>query len=159
MKRFVKIIPAATALLLTLAFCVSCRSLPPLPPADLSAPGWQVRQGQAVWQPPGHRPELTGELLLATNANGSFFVQFTKNPFPQVTAEVFGDQWQIEFGAEEHSWRGRGEPPERFAWFQLPRALLAGKVPGNWRFENVTTNSWRLNNPRTGEQLEGGFFP
>lgn len=142
------------ALLLT-----SCRTMNPLPPADLSAPGWKIFQGQAVWQPPGNRPELAGDLLLATNVNGNFFVQLTKTPFPLVTAESFADQWQIEFGADEHSWRGRGQPPERFVWFQLPGALLTGKADGDWRFANVTSNTWRLENPRTGEKLEGGFFP
>lgn len=159
MNRKVKFISTATASLLALVFCVSCRTPNPLPPADLSDPGWKILQGQAIWQPPGNRPELTGDLLLATNVNGNFFVQLTKNPFPLVTAEAFGDQWQIEFGADARSWRGRGQPPERFGWFLLSRALLDGKTPGNWRFENVTTNSWRLSNPRTGEKLEGGFFP
>ncbi|MES1180296.1 MAG: hypothetical protein ABUL66_00375 [Verrucomicrobiota bacterium] len=159
MNRQIKIIPAGAALSLALLFCVSCRTANPLPPADLSAPGWRVQQGQAIWQPPGHRPELAGDLLFATNMDGNFFMQLAKNPFPLVTAEAFGGQWQIEFGAEEHSWRGRGEPPKRFIWFQLPRALLDGKTAGNWRFENLTTNLWRLENPRSGEKLEGGFFP
>lgn len=145
--------------MLALSFGVSCRTANPLPPADLSSPGWQIRQGQAIWKPPGNRPELTGDMLLATNDAGDFFAQFTKNPFPLVTAEAFGGEWQIEFGAGEHSWRGRGEPPARFIWFVLPHALLNEKLPGNWRFENVTTNSWRLQNPKTGETLEGGFFP
>jgi hypothetical protein len=151
--------PGVLRLFLIAALVAGCRTAPPLPPADLSAPGWRVRQGQAVWQPPGRRPELAGDLLLATNADGSVFVQLTKNPFPLVTAETAGGQWQIEYGAGEHVWRGRGRPPARFLWFQLPPALLDGKTAGAWRFENVTTNSWRLENPRTGETLEGGFFP
>lgn len=137
----------------------ACRTAPPLPPADLSAPGWRVLQGQAVWQPPGNRPELTGDLLLATNANGNFFVQFTKDPFPLVTAEALDGRWQISFGADDHAWRGQGAPPSRFGWFRLPPALLDGKTSGNWRFENMTTNSWRLENLRTGETVEGAFFP
>jgi hypothetical protein len=146
-------------LLLALALCVSCRTAPPLPPADLSAPGWRVQQGQALWKPTKDRPRLAGDLLLATNTDGSYFVQLTKTPFTLVTAESFAGRWQIEFGAGEHSWRGTGIPPERFAWFQLPRALLDGKTAGPWSFENVGANSWRLENPKTGETLEGGFFP
>ena len=136
-----------------------CRTANPLPPADFSAPGWRVQQGQAVWKPSASRPELAGDLLLATNANGNFFVQFSKMPFPLVTAHISGDQWQIEFGANKFSWQGRGAPPDRFACFQLPRALLGRNLNGNWHFENVMTNSWRLENPRTGETLEGEFFP
>jgi hypothetical protein len=145
--------------LFALVFCVSCRTTNYLPPADFSAPGWCVQQGQAIWKPAKNRPELVGDLLLATNADGSFFIQFSKNPFPLATAQISGDRWQIEFGADEHTWRGRGATPERFVWFQLPRALMAENVSSNWKFEHVATNVWRLTNSRTGETLEGQFFP
>ena len=139
--------------------CAGCRTANPLPPADFSTSGWRVQQGQAVWKPSASRPELAGDLLLATNANGNFFIQFSKIPFPLATAQVSGSQWQVEFGADQYSWHGRGTPPGRFAWFQLPRALFGAGVGGSWQFTRVETNSWRLENPRTGEILEGGFFP
>src|SRR5476651_2782659 len=110
-------------LLLLAAVVTGCRTTPPLPPADFSAPGWRVQQGQAIWKPSSSRPELAGDLLLATNVNGNFFIQFSKIPFPMATAQISGDQWQIEFGASEFSWRGHGALPNRFSWFQLPRAL------------------------------------
>jgi len=68
------------ALLLILG--AGCRTANPLPPADFSAPGWRVQQGQAVWKPSASRPELAGDLLLATNVNGNMFIQFSKMPFP-----------------------------------------------------------------------------
>ena len=145
--------------MLVAGWVVSCRTAKPLAPTDLSAPGWRVEQGQVVWQPPGHRAQLAGDLLFATNAAGDFFVQLTKNPFPLVTAQSLAGQWQIEFGANEHAWHGRGAPPERFGWFQLPPALLANKTTGNWRFKHLDTNTWRLENLSSGESLEGGFFP
>jgi hypothetical protein len=141
------------------AIVAGCRSVPPLPPIDLSAPGWRVQSGQAIWKPPGDRPELAGNLLLATNANGNFFVQLTKDPFPLVTAESVDGQWQIEFDAAGHFWCGHGEPPARFVWFLFPRALLGANIAGNWHFEAVPTNSWRLDNSQTRETLEGGFYP
>lgn len=144
---------------LVAGLCVGCRSIPPLPPTDLYAPGWHELQGQAVWKPTKKRPELTGELLLATNANGNFFVQFTKNPFPLATAQVAGETWQIEFGTGEHSWRGRGQPPTRFVWFQLPRALRGEGVAPGWQYEHTAENSWRFQNRHTGETLEAQFFP
>ncbi|HUZ08241.1 MAG TPA: hypothetical protein VMV89_12240 [Candidatus Paceibacterota bacterium] len=147
----------STALLLIL--CAGCRTARPFPPADFSAPGWRVQQGQAVWKPSSSRPELAGDLLLATNVNGNLFIQFSKMPFPLATAQVSGDRWQIEFGANQYAWHGRGTPPKRFVWFQLPRALLAPNLGGSWQFSRVETNSWRLQNPRTGEMLEGEFFP
>lgn len=131
----------------------------PLPPADFSAPGWHVQQGQAVWKPSASRPEIAGDLLLATNVNGNFFIQFSKIPFPLATAQVSGGQWQIEFGADQYSWHGRGAPPSRFGWFQLPPALRAANVGGNWQLTRSETNSWRLQNSHTGETLEGEFFP
>jgi hypothetical protein len=144
---------------LALIFCAGCRTSHPMPPADFSAPGWQVQQGQIVWKPLQNRPELAGDLMLATNVNGDFFLQFSKMPFPLATAQVSGDQWQIEFGADKYSWHGYGTPPTRFAWFQLPRVLRDPNIGGNWQFIRIETNSWRLENSRTGETLEGEFFP
>ncbi len=147
------------ALLLAAGPCVSCRSLPPLPPVDLSAPGYRVQQGQALWKPTKTRPELAGELLLATKTNGDFFVQFMKTPFTLAKAQSVGDQWQIDLGSGDYHRSGHGPPPVRFVWFQLSAALAGAGVSGNWSFDRVTTNSWRLENHRTGEALEGGFFP
>jgi hypothetical protein len=144
--------------LLIAAFVCGCRTAPSLPPADFSAPGWRIQQGQAIWKPSSNRSELAGDLLFATNVNGNFFVQFSKIPFPLASAQISGDQWQIEFGADKFSRSGHGTPPNRFAWFQLPRAFLGVNVDGNWKFTRVVNNSWHLENPRTGETLEGEFF-
>ncbi|MGH7950399.1 MAG: hypothetical protein ACREFE_00540 [Limisphaerales bacterium] len=145
------------AILLT-QFCLGCRTMKPLPRADFSAPGWRVQQGQAVWKPTKNRPELAGDLLLATNANGNFFIQFSKTPFQLATAEVINNRWQIEFGNDQYTRRGSGAPPKRFSWFELPRALNGQKLDRNWHFTRGETN-WRLENSDTGEILEGGFFP
>jgi hypothetical protein len=146
-------------LALLLFCCAGCRTTNPLPPADFSAPGWSVQHGQAVWKPATNGPELAGDLLLATNVNGNFFLQFSKIPFPLATAQVSGDQWQIEFSADKYSWHGHGTPPDRFGWFQLPPALRDPNLAGNWRFTRAETNAWRLENSHTGETLEGEFFP
>lgn len=146
-------------LLLTVALFLSgCQNAPPLPPVDLAAPGWRVQHGQAVWKPTRSRPELAGELILATRTNGDFFVQFAKTPFSLATAQVLNGQWQIEFGDGNRRWGGSGEPHSRFVWFQLPRALANGFLDKHWRFTNLTPDTWRLENLHTGETLEGGFF-
>jgi hypothetical protein len=136
-----------------------CRTAEPMPPADLSAPGWKVMQGQAVWKPPGNRPELAGDLIMATHTNGNCFVQFTKTPFPLATAEWIDHEWEIQFGADKYVWRGSGEPPDRFLWFQLPRALAGQEMNDSWKFEQGFGKLWRLENSRTGETLAGEFFP
>jgi hypothetical protein len=125
----------------------------------LSASGYRLQQGQALWKPTKSRPELAGELLLATKTNGDFFVHFTKTPFTLATARKVGDQWQIDLGSGDYHRRGHGPPPVRFVWFQLPKALAGAGVSGNWSFDRVTTNSWRLENHRTGEALQGGLLP
>ncbi len=148
----------SSCLALLSASLAGCTSTP-LPSADFNTPGWHVQQGQAIWQPSSSRPELAGDLLLATNVNGNYFIQFSKIPFPLVTAQVSGDRWQIQFGANQYNWHGSGAPPSRFAWFQLPGALDGQNLDGNWRFARADTNSWNLKNSHTGESLEGEFFP
>jgi hypothetical protein len=148
----------AAAIALCLAFCVSCRTGPPLPAADLSASGWHVQQGQAVWKPPGHRPELAGDLLFATNAAGDCFIQFSKTPFTMATAQITLGAWQIDFGSGRYVFRGRGVPPKRFIWFQLPRAFGPMDLGRPWKFTRRPDESWRLENSRTGEFLDGVFF-
>src|SRR5213593_2130154 len=64
--------------------CGACRTAPPLAPANLSEPGWRIREGQAVWRPKIEAPEIAGELLVATHPNGQTFLQFTKTPLPLV---------------------------------------------------------------------------
>lgn len=149
----------AFALLVAVAVTAGCRTVPALPPADLSSPGWRVQSGQAVWKPTRSRPELAGELLLATRTNGDFFVQFSKPPFNLAVAQVINGQWQIEFGNGERRWNGPGQPPGRFAWFQLPAALNGAALKSDWRFTRLSGDTWRMENSRTGESLEGGFFP
>jgi hypothetical protein len=130
----------------------------PLAPADFSSPGWLLRQGQAVWKPSKSRPELAGDLLLAVNTNGNFVVQFSKTPFALASAQVADGRWQIAFGAGKHSWSGSGAPPARFLWFQLSRVLAGAPANAPWRSTLRTDNSWRLENPGTGEFLEGQLF-
>jgi len=143
---------------LVLASATGCRSLPPIPPADLNAPGWTVQQGQAVWKPNQSRPELAGELMLATNINGDCLVEFTKTPFALACARQINDQWRIEFGAGRHAWQGRGAGPQLFSWFELPRALAGRELSRAWRFTQ-TNGTWRLVNRHNGERLEGAFPP
>lgn len=149
-------------MLLTILLAVvatGCRTAPPLPPADFSSDGWQVRHGQAVWKPSKGRPELAGELIFATNANGDSFVQFDKTPFTLAVARVVGDRWQINLGGGRYVANGKVPPPRRFAWFQFPRALAGEELRSPWTFSQPTKDSWRLENFWTGETLEGALDP
>lgn len=146
------------ACIFVLALLVSCRTPPPLPSIQLSEPGWHLRQGQAVWRPGRGKPELAGDLLFAAHNDGRFWIQFTKTPFPLVTARRDGTVWQIEFQGH-HPFSGKGEPPKRFVWFEVPR-IAAEQTPASpWRMEKISKESWRIENPRTGESLEGFVGP
>ena len=125
----------------------------PLPKVNLSEPGWDIRQGQAVWQPARKSPEIAGELLLATHANGSTFVQFTKTPFPFAIAQTTSNGWQIEFPPQNRRYTGPGKPPGRIVWFQLCNALTGKPLARGWTWLDSGT-SWQLKNS-SGESLEG----
>jgi len=149
--------PLVAALLLN-AGLVGCRTAPPLPATDTSTPGWQVKQGQAVWTPQHKRPEMTGELFLAQHAGGDCVVQFAKPPFSIVEARAIGQHWQLDFGSGRRVWRGTGKPPARIVWFQLARAQSGAELDQGWSCAQEPDGAWILSNPRTGERLEGRFF-
>jgi hypothetical protein len=150
--------PRLLAFALLLSLANGCRTAPPLAKADFSEPGWTLHQGQAVWRSKRDAVEIAGEILLATNLNGRSLVQFTKTPFPFVTAQTTTNIWQIEAPVENRRFSGRGSPPARVIWFQLPRAYAGLPVPERWSWRS-TSNNWRLENVSTGELLEGYFEP
>ncbi|MBM3346009.1 MAG: hypothetical protein FJY55_05860 [Betaproteobacteria bacterium] len=145
-------------LLLGLAVLASaCRTGQPLPKVDFSAPGWQVRQGQAVWQRAG-AAELSGELIVATHADGSAVVQFVKPPVTLVTAQSTAERWAVRF-PPNNEFSGPGAPPARVIWLHLAR-FLAGTTPSSdWLWERPDQQSWRLENRSTGETLAGYLTP
>ena len=138
---------------LLLATLCGCLSLHPLPKADLSQPGWTIRQGQAVWQPSRKSPELAGELLFATRTDGSTFVQFTKTPFPFAIAQTVSNHWQLEIPPQNKRYTAPGKPPARIVWFQLANALTGKPLAKGWTWHDSDTN-WQLTNS-SGESLEG----
>jgi hypothetical protein len=152
---FLKLLLLSFSLLLltTLGACVTA---PPLPKVDLSAPGWTVREGQAIWRPRRQGPEIAGELLVATRADGSAFVQFTKTPFPFAIAQSSPAGWQIEFPPQNRRFAAPGSPPARIVWFQLAEAALGKPVGKGWTWRD-STNNWQLKNLSSGESLDGYF--
>lgn len=139
-----------------LTFTAGCVTGRPLPPANLSEPGWTVRQGQAVWKPNSKAPEIAGELLLATRPDGSAFVQFTKTPFPFAVAQMTTNAWQIDFPPLNKHYRRHGNPSARIVWFQLAKAVAEKPLARGWTWQNSESH-WQLKNPSSGESLEGYF--
>lgn len=134
-----------------------CRLLvPPLPPADLHQPGWTVLTGQAVWHLPHAQTELAGDLVLGMAAEGRAYVQFTKSPFPLLVAQENFRQWEVSFPPQNKRYSGKGAPPKKLMWLYLPRILQGAPPPKGWVWRR-NANRWRLENPRTGESVEGFF--
>lgn len=134
---------------------LGCRTVAPQPTFDLGQPGWDVRQGQAVWRSKSDAPEIAGELLVAIHPERRSFVQFTKVPLPLVLAQATDRSWQIEFAADGKRYSGRGAPPSRLVWFQLVRCLNGQRPAKGWTFNATSDGQWRLENGSTGEVLEG----
>jgi len=153
-----RIVPFMIALLAVWGLS-ACRTSHPLPPLDLLEPGWRVRQGQAVWFPRQHGPEIAGELLVATHPNGRTFLQFTKTPLPFVVAQTGTNDWQIAFVTDHRTFSGRGRPPKRLAWFQLGRCLAGGAPSAEWKWNYSDDGHWRLENRLNGQWLEGFVSP
>ena len=146
-----------SALVTLLALCgTGCRSVPALPPANLQEPGWQVRQGQAVWRLPRGGRDVAGEVLAATKDDEAAFVQFSKAPFSLVIAQSTTDRWRVEFPPQNRHYAGRGKPPKRLIWLYLP-GVLSGKPPPKPWLWHQDANGWQLENTATGESLEGFF--
>lgn len=137
----------------------ACQSLPELPKVDLSQPGWTLRQGQAVWHPRRHAPEIAGDLIVASHPDGQAFVQFSKSPLTLVSAEKTAYEWQVEFPLQDKRYAGRGKPPSRLSWLVLPEALSGAIPPQPWEWRVEKGGNWRLSNPKTGESLEGYLAP
>ena len=143
-------------LALLLASVPSCCTVPSFPAINLSEPGWTVRRGQAVWKRGHDAPEIAGDILLATRADGRTFVQFTKDPFPLIVAQSTPEAWEVKVPMQNEEHAGHGKPPKRLIWLYLPRVLSGAPPPSGWIWHE-DTSGWSLKNPKTGESLEGYF--
>jgi hypothetical protein len=131
-----------------------CRSAGPLASVDLSQPGWKVRQGEAVWVRGPKGPELAGDLTVAT-APDRVVVQFSKTPFPIVTAQKTADAWEIQIPVQNKRHSGHGRPPHQIFWLYLPQMLAGERASHGWKVERLPDNHFRLRNWATHESLEG----
>jgi hypothetical protein len=136
-----------------LGLFAGCRTAHKSAPIDLSGPGWQLRQGQAIWRSKREAPEIAGEVVLATHPDGAAFVQFSKNPLPLLTGQISPQGWRAEFIPEQRIISGRGTPPSQLIWLHLLRSLQ-GIVPSDdFTFSKSPDGSTRLENRWSGEQV------
>jgi hypothetical protein len=147
-----------SALLAVLILCAGCQTATKSL-FTASGPGWRVQEGQALWCPDRDLPEISGDLVLAVHEDGRCLIQFDKTPLSLVSIQTTRTEWLIRFPARRMGFSGRGPGPTRFAWLYLHTALAGEPLPSPLRFERKPDGNWRLENPRTGETLEGKFFP
>ena len=138
---------------------VGCRTAPHAPLFVAAGPGWRVQEGQALWRPGRELPELGGELVVASHEDGRCAIQFAKTPLPLVLAQTTRTNWLIEFPPRRMSFNGRRPPPVRFTWLHLAAALTGESLPSPLRFQRKPDGGWRLENPRSGETVEGFLGP
>jgi len=143
--------------LAALVFLCGCRT--PQSLFTATGPGWQIQQGQALWQPDRGLSEFGGDLVLAGDMEGRALIQFDKTPLSMVTAQTTTNHWLIRFPQQRLSFSGHGPGPTRFAWLYLPAALAGKPLPPPLHFEHKPGGSWLLVNTRTGEVIEGYLSP
>jgi hypothetical protein len=144
---------------LTLLLQAACRTSPVTPQVDLSEPGWRISRGQAVWRASRKSPEIAGELLMATNANGHTLIEFTKTPLPLLIARTTPESWRVELVAENRTYAGRGRAPTRVLWLHLAACVGGGAPPLGLSFIRSNDSHWRLENTNSGEVIEGYLLP
>lgn len=133
-----------------------CATRGPMPPLDLNGPGWQLRQGQAVWKKETGKPEIAGDVVIATNPNGNSYVQFSKT-LPLLSARRAPQGWQFDVPPENKHYSGSGEGPKRIVWLQLLSALEGREPRGYWKLIHPSDDFLALENDETGERLEVHF--
>jgi len=124
-----------------------------------TGPGWHVQEGQALWRPGREYPELGGDLVLASDADGRCLIQFAKTPMTLVSVQTTRTNWLLQFPPQRMEFSGRGSGPTRFAWLYLHTALAGEPLPQPLRFERKPDGNWRLENTRSGETMEGFLAP
>ena len=150
--------PGAVVVLLWLL--AGCRTAPePMPPVRVTGPGWVLRQGQARWLPQRAGMVIAGEIIYATHQDGSFVIEFGKPPLPLVAAQSQAGRWQVVYPTFKKQADGRGALPAKHLWLVLPAALQGKPLPEGVEFDRPSGDRWHLENPRTGEYIEGFLLP
>lgn len=144
-----------TALLTVVALATTGCIAPKLPPANLSSPGWVVRDVPALWRPSSEAEEIAGEILWARNSDAAaLFVQFSKGGLPILVAREEPAGWTLSSSLRKGTYGGRGSGPRQVPWFQLS-TMPPARVAAPWQVDTTAGDRWILSNPRTGERLEG----
>jgi hypothetical protein len=147
------------ALLASLALFTGCQTPTESDLFTTTEPGWRVQEGQALWRPRRGMPELGGDIVMASRADGRCVIQFIKTPMSLVLAQTSLTNWLVQFPPRQIGFKGRGSPPKRFAWLYLHSALAGEPLPAAFQFGQKPDGGWKLENTRSGESVEGFLGP
>ena len=136
-------------------FAIGCRTIPPMKAVNLSEPGWNLRQGQALWRTQMDAPEIAGEILFATHPDGRTVLQFAKNPIPFVNVQTSNELWQVEFVPQQKQFSGKGSPSVRLIWVHLARALAGQSTQSPLSITNSAAGEFTFVNRSSGETVSG----
>lgn len=120
---------------------------------DLSAPGWTIRQGQALWKPGTDKPEIAGELVVASHPTAGSYIQFSKT-LPILSGRITSSGWEFENTTENKQYSGGGNPPSRIVWLQLLRAIEGQEISGRWTVARPSKDFVTLEDEHRGERLQ-----
>jgi hypothetical protein len=137
---------------------VGCASLPQknLAPLDTSAPGWTVRQGQAIWKPGEDKPEIAGDVVVSLHPSAGSYVQFSKT-LPILSGRLAPEGWEFHTIPEEKRYSGGGNPPRRIVWLQMLRVLEGQEISDRWNVAHPSDLYISLEDTFIGERLEIRF--
>ena len=147
---------AVSLLLFICGWLAGCVSRQPLPPLDTSAPGWTVRQGQALWRPDEDKPEVVGDVVLSVHPQAGMFVQVSKT-LPILSARLAPDAWEFNAIAQQKVYSGGGSPPDRISWLQALLVIDGAEAASRWSVARPSDKYLLLENSHTGERLELKF--
>ena len=153
MKRFLLCFSLFVVLTLVGCSTLSQRSLPPL---DTSTPGWNTRQGQALWERSQDDPEIAGDVVISVHPQAGSFVQFSKT-LPLLTARISPEGWEFHTIPENKRYSSGGKPPRRIVWLQLLQALEGREISERWSVAHPSDRYIVLEDPHSGERLEVRF--
>lgn len=141
--------------LLCLAALTACTTPSDLPPLDVSGPGWQTWQGQAVWDHRFSDDALIGEFVSGVSrAQGISFAELSKGGVPVVRGRRTLEQWEIQFLPMNVAQRGKGPvPSSKWIFLHVPEILNGGPTPEGWRKE-TPPGKIILTNAKLKERLE-----
>lgn len=132
-----------------------CAARPEFAPVDLASADWRVWSGQAIWQIESSAAPIAGDVVVAKADPGRVYATMSKAGLPVFVARAEADGWMLQVTPTGIDRARRGEPPSRFAWFNVPQLLAdpESTMPG-WTVDRSSAGQLILFNTESGERIQ-----